>query len=676
MPQLENAILSGQDIIFLGERGQAKSRMIRALDRPARRGDPGHRRQRGQRRPVRADHARQQDAHRRRDGRQTLAIEWIGRDRRYGEKLATPDITIADLIGEVDPIKVAEGRYLSDELTIHYGLIPRTNRGIFCINELPDLAERIQVGLLNIMEERDVQIRGYQHPHAARRRSSSRQREPGGLHQPRPHHHAAEGPLRRRRSARTTRAASSTRSASWTQERIALRRRRATRSTVPQYMKEIVAEITRLARRSPDVNQRSGVSVRASIADYESLLANALRRAIQRWRDGRRAARQRPALRHPGDQRQGRVRDGRRRQGRADPREADPGRRRSPCSTATSASRTSTTSSRGSSPASQVEVGDMMPSANYVKLVKQVDGLSEHVAKLDPARTSAPVTASRRRVHPRGPAPEQAPQQRPGRRRNGRSTGARARSTAPGSGDVRQHGHQIVAFRYSEWDGTQEIPPLDPDDVLNALTDDLMNFGDLQHALRNLHAARHAQPARATALQGLRDLLQQLRQQRRQNLDQFQPLVRLSRTSRIASRDPRERAQHPRRAPRRRAGRPAGRRRAGEGRGRQERSEGGEGQRRSRRSQQSGQQGGQQVRRRARQQAAGQRRQPQGSESSRVASSRRRRRQTSSPRCCKNIVERKRNFLEGLPHGPPGPDEGAAELRVHGPGGAGTSSRS
>ncbi len=88
-------------------------------------------------------------------------IEWLARDRRYGEKLATPDITIADLIGEVDPIKVAEGRYLSDELTIHFGLIPRDNRGIFAINELPDLAERIQVGLLNILEERDVQVRGY-----------------------------------------------------------------------------------------------------------------------------------------------------------------------------------------------------------------------------------------------------------------------------------------------------------------------------------------------------------------------------------------------------------------------------------------------------------------------------------------------------------------------------------
>ena len=123
-------------------------------------------------------------------------IEWIGRDRRYGEKLATPDITIADLIGEVDPIKVAEGRYLSDELTIHYGLIPRTNRGIFAINELPDLAERIQVGLFNIMEERDIQIRGYQ-IRLPLDVCPGLQRQPGGLHQPRPHHHAAQGPLRR-----------------------------------------------------------------------------------------------------------------------------------------------------------------------------------------------------------------------------------------------------------------------------------------------------------------------------------------------------------------------------------------------------------------------------------------------------------------------------------------------
>src|SRR3954470_8803705 len=159
IPQLENAVLAGQDIIFLGERGQAKTRIARSLinlldeEVPVLAGsevndDPLA--------PIsaggRAILAEQGDA---------APIDWLPRDRRYGEKLATPDITVADLIGEGDPIKVAEGRYLSDELTIHYGLLPRTNRGIFCINELPDLAERIQVGLLNILEERDVQIRGY-----------------------------------------------------------------------------------------------------------------------------------------------------------------------------------------------------------------------------------------------------------------------------------------------------------------------------------------------------------------------------------------------------------------------------------------------------------------------------------------------------------------------------------
>src|SRR5438105_3274459 len=159
VPQVENAILSGQDIIFLGERGQAKTRLARTLPTlldewlPFVEGceindDPLE--------PIcwkcRTLLSECDDA---------TPIDWLPRDRRYGEKLATPDITIADLIGEVDPIKVAEGRYLSDELTIHFGLLPRTHRGIFVINELPDLAERNQVGLPNIMEERDVQIRGY-----------------------------------------------------------------------------------------------------------------------------------------------------------------------------------------------------------------------------------------------------------------------------------------------------------------------------------------------------------------------------------------------------------------------------------------------------------------------------------------------------------------------------------
>ena len=276
VPQLENAILSGQDIIFLGERGQAKSRMIRALTGllddaiPVIAGSELHE---DPLQPItQAGRERIE-----KDG-DNLAIDWIGRDQRYGEKLATPDITIADLIGEVDPIKVAEGRYLGDELTIHYGLIPRTNRGIFCINELPDLAERIQVGLLNIMEERDVQIRGYriQMPLDVLVVASAN-----------PEDYTNRGriitPLKDRYGAqiRTHYPRSVEHEIDiMTQESVAFEDTDYT-VTVPPYMKEIVAEITRLARRSPDVNQRSGVSVRASIADYESLLANALRRSIR-----------------------------------------------------------------------------------------------------------------------------------------------------------------------------------------------------------------------------------------------------------------------------------------------------------------------------------------------------------------------------------------------------------
>ncbi|MCH8993385.1 MAG: magnesium chelatase [Chloroflexi bacterium] len=276
IPQLENAILSGQDIIFLGERGQAKSRIIRSLvnlldetvpviagceinDNPFQ--------------PI-CKSCRDQVA----EQSDKVKIAWLDRAQRYGEKLATPDSTIADLIGEVDPIKVAEGRYLSDELTIHYGLIPRTHRGIFCINELPDLAERIQVGLLNIMEERDVQIRGY------------RIRLPLDVFvvaSANPEDYTNRGriitPLRDRYGAQIR-----THYPRNVVDEIGIMEQEHTRFadedhvvTVPDYMKEIVAEITRLARRSPDINQRSGVSVRASITDYESLLANALRRAIR-----------------------------------------------------------------------------------------------------------------------------------------------------------------------------------------------------------------------------------------------------------------------------------------------------------------------------------------------------------------------------------------------------------
>ncbi|MGA0877897.1 MAG: sigma 54-interacting transcriptional regulator, partial [Ilumatobacteraceae bacterium] len=159
MPQLENAVLAGHDVIFLGERGQAKTRMIRSLTglldewMPIVAGSEIHD---DPYEPV-SKFARDLVA----DLGEDTPVAWVHRDDRFGEKLATPDTSIADLIGEVDPIRVAEGRYLSDELTLHYGLVPRTNRGIFAINELPDLSERIQVGLLNILEERDVQVRGY-----------------------------------------------------------------------------------------------------------------------------------------------------------------------------------------------------------------------------------------------------------------------------------------------------------------------------------------------------------------------------------------------------------------------------------------------------------------------------------------------------------------------------------
>ena len=277
LPQLANAVISGHDVIMLGERGQAKSRIMRSLvgflDAQV---------------PVIAgceinDHPYAPICRRCLDlvaqRGDDVEIEWIGRDRRYGEKLATPDISIADLIGEVDPIKVAEGRYLSDELTIHYGLIPRHNRGIFCINELPDLAERIQVGLLNIMEERDVQIRGY------------RLRLPLDVlvvASANPEDYTNRGriitPLKDRYGAqiRTHYPKQAEHEIDIVeQERSHFENDTDRAVDVPQYMKEIVVEVTRLARRSPDINQRSGVSVRASIADYEALLANAMRRAIR-----------------------------------------------------------------------------------------------------------------------------------------------------------------------------------------------------------------------------------------------------------------------------------------------------------------------------------------------------------------------------------------------------------
>ena len=276
VPQIENAILSGQDIIFLGERGQAKTRLARSLVNLMDEAIPtvaGSEINDDPFQPV-SRAARDLVAER---GDET-PIEWVGRDRRYGEKLATPDTTIADLIGEVDPIKVAEGRYLSDELTISYGLIPRTNRGVFTLNELPDLAERIQVGLLNIMEERDVQIRGY------------KIRLPLDVFvvaSANPEDYTNRGriitPLKDRYGSqiRTHYPESIDLEMKIMDQERAVFPTDGVQVTVPDFMKEVVAELTHLARRSHDVSQRSGVSVRMSVANYENLVSNATRRAIR-----------------------------------------------------------------------------------------------------------------------------------------------------------------------------------------------------------------------------------------------------------------------------------------------------------------------------------------------------------------------------------------------------------
>ncbi len=281
LPQLEHAVLAGHDVVFLGERGQAKTRMIRALTglldewMPIVAGseindDPYN--------PI-SKYAIDLVAENGDDTR----IDWVHRDRRFGEKLATPDTSIADLIGEVDPIKVAEGRYLSDELTLHYGLVPRTNRGVFAINELPDLAERIQVGLLNVLEERDVQIRGYKvrlpldvmlvasanpEDYTNRGRMITPLKDRFGA-QIRTHY-----PLTVETEVGIAR-----------QEALVPPTSEGIDMVMPPFMEDLVATFTHLARQSSHINQRSGVSVRLTVANIETLMAAALRRALRLGED-------------------------------------------------------------------------------------------------------------------------------------------------------------------------------------------------------------------------------------------------------------------------------------------------------------------------------------------------------------------------------------------------------
>jgi magnesium chelatase subunit I len=283
LPQVQNAILSKHDMLFLGLRGQAKTRMLRQLVSllddaiPIVAGseindDPFA--------PV-SRHARELVA---REGDDT-PLEWVSHHARYHEKLATPDVTIADLIGEVDMIKHAEGRYLSSELTMHFGLIPRTNRGIFCLNELPDLAPKIQVGLFNVLEERDIQIRGY---------PVRLDLDICMVFSANPEDYTNRGrivtPLKDRIGSvvRTHYPLSREIGMAISDQNAWIERgdNGAATLAIPLYIKQVVEEVSRLARSSPHVNQQSGVSVRMSIANLENVISNAERRAItnrERW---------------------------------------------------------------------------------------------------------------------------------------------------------------------------------------------------------------------------------------------------------------------------------------------------------------------------------------------------------------------------------------------------------
>jgi magnesium chelatase subunit I len=268
LPQLERALLAGHDVVLLGERGQGKTRLLRSLVglldewTPVIAGSeigehPYH--------PI-SPVSRRRAAELGDD----LPVGWRHRDERYTEKLATPDTSVADLIGDVDPVKVAEGRSLGDPETIHYGLVPRAHRGVVAINELPDLAERIQVALLNVMEERDIQVRGYtlRLPLDVLLVASAN-----------PEDYTNRGriitPLKDRFGAEVR-----THYPLELDDEVALVRQEAELvADVPRHLVEVLARFTRYLRESSAVDQGSGVSARFSVAAAETVAAAALRRA-------------------------------------------------------------------------------------------------------------------------------------------------------------------------------------------------------------------------------------------------------------------------------------------------------------------------------------------------------------------------------------------------------------
>jgi magnesium chelatase subunit I len=270
LPQLESALLAGHDLVLLGERGQGKTRLMRTISAlldewtPVVEGCEIH-----------DDPAAPVCSRCRRLAEETgddLPVAWLHRDERYVEKLATPDTSVGDLVGDVDPVKVAEGRTLGDPETVHYGLLPRTNRGVFGINELPDLAERIQVAMFNVLEERDIQVRGYslRLPIDVLLVASAN-----------PEDYTNRGriitPLKDRFGAEIR-----THYPREVSEEIALVQQEAALfADVPEHLLEVVARLTRGLRESPAVDHRSGVSARFAIAAAEGVAASALRRCAR-----------------------------------------------------------------------------------------------------------------------------------------------------------------------------------------------------------------------------------------------------------------------------------------------------------------------------------------------------------------------------------------------------------
>ena len=275
LPQLERALLAGHDVVLLGERGQGKTRLIRTLVQLLDEWTPivaGCEINDHPYYPV-CTRCRQLAAELDDD----LPVAWKHRDERYAEKLATPDVSVGDLIGDVDPIKVAEGRMLGDPETVHYGLVPRTNRGIIAINELPDLAERIQVALLNVLEERDIQVRGYTlrlpldvlllatanpEDYTNRGRIITPLKDRFGA-EVRTHY-----PLDLEDELHLVR-----------QEALVDWGEDAVSAALPDHLVEVIARFTRHVRESPAVDQRSGVSARFAVAAAETVAASAVRRA-------------------------------------------------------------------------------------------------------------------------------------------------------------------------------------------------------------------------------------------------------------------------------------------------------------------------------------------------------------------------------------------------------------